>query len=65
MFGDPYYGGNQDYVGWQLIGYPGLRLAMSPQDQAALEAGKLDMTRRSAYDFGGFHEASEDGKHGR
>src|SRR5216684_3237267 len=22
-FGDPYYGGNADFVGWDLIGYPG------------------------------------------
>ena len=23
MFGDPYYGGNANFVGWDLIGYPG------------------------------------------
>jgi gluconate 2-dehydrogenase gamma chain len=22
-FGDPYYGGNANFVGWDLIGYPG------------------------------------------
>ena len=24
-FGDPYYGGNANFVGWDLIGYPGVR----------------------------------------
>ena len=27
-FGDPYYGGNANFVGWDLIGYPGVRLAV-------------------------------------
>ena len=27
-FCDPYYGGNADFVGWDLIGYPGLRMAV-------------------------------------
>ena len=22
-FGDPYYGGNANFVGWDLLGYPG------------------------------------------
>src|SRR5271169_36690 len=26
-FCDPYYGGNADFVGWDLIGFPGLRMA--------------------------------------
>ena len=51
-FGDPYYGGNENFVGWDLLGYPGLRLAVGPADQA------LDATvapvRRSAYDLGMF-----------
>ena len=25
MFGDPYYGGNANFVGWDLLGYPGVR----------------------------------------
>ena len=27
MFGDPYYGGNKNFAGWDLIRYPGPRLA--------------------------------------
>jgi hypothetical protein len=33
MFGDPYYGGNKDFAGWDLIRYPGPRPATSPDDQ--------------------------------
>jgi gluconate 2-dehydrogenase gamma chain len=33
MFGDPYYGGNKNFAGWDLIGYPGPRLATSADDQ--------------------------------
>ena len=33
MFGDPSYGGNRNFAGWDLIRYPGAKLASSPQDQ--------------------------------
>jgi gluconate 2-dehydrogenase gamma chain len=33
MFGDPSYGGNTNFVGWDLIGYPGPRLYVSPEMQ--------------------------------
>ncbi len=33
MFGDPYYGGNKNFAGWDLIKYPGPRLATSQDDQ--------------------------------
>ncbi|HEY7391252.1 MAG TPA: gluconate 2-dehydrogenase subunit 3 family protein [Bryobacteraceae bacterium] len=33
MFGDPYYGGNRNFAGWDLIRYPGPRLAVSAEDQ--------------------------------
>jgi gluconate 2-dehydrogenase gamma chain len=32
-FGDPSYGGNRGLAGWDLIRYPGVRLAVSPDDQ--------------------------------
>ena len=54
MFGDPKYGGNVDFAGWDLINYPGVRLGVSPEDQGLLEADQLDPVRRSAYDFGLF-----------
>lgn len=33
MFSDPYYGGNRNYVGWDLIGYPGVMLATTAEMQ--------------------------------
>jgi hypothetical protein len=34
MFGDPSYGGNAHFAGWDLIGYPGPRMYVPPQMQA-------------------------------
>ena len=59
-FGDPYYGGNRDYVGWELIDYPGVRTAVWPRLQAQLEAGDLPAARRSAYDTEYFDKAVVD-----
>lgn len=56
-FGDPYYGGNRDFVGWDLIKYPGVRTAVSPALQTALEAGELAPNHRSAYDSDNFEKA--------
>ncbi len=56
MFGDPYYGGNYNYIGWDMIGYPGIRLAVSAAEQA--EAAHLPPVRKSAYDFTMFDRAS-------
>jgi len=47
-FGDPYYGGNANFVGWDLIGYPGLRLNVTTEDQRL--GAKLTPTHKSAYD---------------
>ncbi len=55
-FGDPYYGGNANFVGWDLIGFPGLRLNVSAEDQRL--GAKLTPTHRSAYDHDMFTKAS-------
>jgi gluconate 2-dehydrogenase gamma chain len=34
MFGDPSYGGNQNFAGWDLIQYPGPKMYVPPQMQA-------------------------------
>ena len=47
-FCDPYYGGNANFVGWDLIGYPGIRLAVSADDQRMAVRSKP--VRKSAYD---------------
>jgi gluconate 2-dehydrogenase gamma chain len=49
MFSDPYYGGNAHFVGWDLIGYPGIRLTVTEDDQRM--SVKQTPNRRSAYDF--------------
>ena len=56
-FGDPYYGGNQNFVGWDLIRYPGIRTAVSPALQTRLEAGELEPNHRSAYATDTFEKA--------
>jgi len=57
MFGDPYYGGNQDFIGWDLLAYPGVRTNVRPEDQKAYEAGTLKPNHRSAYDSEMFNKA--------
>ena len=62
-FGDPYYGGNANYAGWDLLGYPGVRTMVSAADQQKLEKHELKSNHRSAYDYESFTKASEDHKH--
>jgi gluconate 2-dehydrogenase gamma chain len=56
-FGDPYYGGNAHFVGWDLIGYPGVRTMVSAADQQRLERHDLNATHKSAYDYDAFTKA--------
>jgi gluconate 2-dehydrogenase gamma chain len=51
-FGDPFYGGNRNFAGWDLIGYPGVRLAVTAEQQN-LDARPAP-TRMSAYDYSMF-----------
>ena len=48
-FCDPFYGGNDRFVGWDLLGYPGVRLAATPNDQRM--TAKPAPTHMSAYDY--------------
>ncbi len=54
------YGGNANFVGWDLIGYPGLRMAVTEDDQRM--SVKPTPNRRSAYDVEMF--AKKGGGHG-
>jgi hypothetical protein len=56
-FGDPYYGGNANFVGWDLIRYPGVRTMVSGADQKQLEADGLKPNHKSAYDYDAFTKA--------
>jgi gluconate 2-dehydrogenase gamma chain len=65
-FGDPYYGGNANFVGWDLIGYPGIRTMVTAADQKSLEAHTLKPNHKSAYDYESFTKASARlGSHGQ
>ena len=59
MFSDPHYGGNANFNGWDLIRYPGPRVAVAPEDQSLKPSSKP--YRRSAW---GVAEKSGGG-HGR
>lgn len=66
-FGDPYYGGNANFTGWDLIGYPGVRTNVSADDQRL--GAKLTPNHKSAYDTEMFtkavarHGPAEAGRH--
>jgi gluconate 2-dehydrogenase gamma chain len=45
-FCDPYYGGNANFIGWDLVGYPGIRMAVSADEQGAKAPQPV---RKSAY----------------
>jgi gluconate 2-dehydrogenase gamma chain len=47
-FSDPYYGGNANFVGWEMIGYPGIRVAVSENEQRMNPKPKP--IRKSAYE---------------
>jgi gluconate 2-dehydrogenase gamma chain len=57
-FGDPYYGGNEGFVGWDMLGYPGVRIVVPPtlQRMGQRPAGN----HMSAYDTAMFHKADTD-----
>ena len=58
-FCDPHYGGNRDFIGWEMLAYPGLRLAVGAPQQA-MDA-QPEMTRLSAYDLPMFDSPDDDG----
>ena len=51
-FCDPAYGGNTNFVGWDLLGYPGVRLNVTAADQRMAAYAKP--IRRSAYEYAMF-----------
>jgi gluconate 2-dehydrogenase gamma chain len=38
MFADPVYGGNKDFAGWKLVGFPGTQLYYTSADLASTQA---------------------------
>ena len=54
-FGDPYYGGNANFVGWDMLGYPGVRTTVSAEEQRL--GVTLTPNHQSAYDNAMFNKA--------
>jgi gluconate 2-dehydrogenase gamma chain len=55
-FGDPFYGGNANFVGWDLIGYPGVRTTVAADEQRL--GVVVAPTHKSAYDTEMFTKAT-------
>ena len=55
-FCDPFYGGNANFVGWDLISYPGVRTVVTEADQRI--GITLKPNHKSAYDYAMFNKAS-------
>ena len=62
-FCDPYYGGNQNFVGWDLIAYPGIHLSASETDVA--RGADLAPNHQSAYDNATFTKMASNALLGR
>jgi gluconate 2-dehydrogenase subunit 3-like protein len=52
MFGDPYWGGNARFIGWDLLGYPGLKLVWTAAEQR-LDA-PVKKVHKSVADYANF-----------
>jgi len=63
-FCDPFYGGNANFVGWDLLGYPGVRTIVTADEQRM--GITLKPNHKSAYDYAMFTKAnaSHGGHHG-
>jgi gluconate 2-dehydrogenase gamma chain len=44
MFSDPVYGGNKDFAGWRLVGFPGAQPIYTPADLGSKEAFSREPT---------------------
>jgi gluconate 2-dehydrogenase gamma chain len=55
-FCDPFYGGNANFVGWDLLGYPGVRTIVTADEQRM--GITLTPNHRSAYDYAMFNKAT-------
>jgi gluconate 2-dehydrogenase gamma chain len=56
-FGDPHYGGNRDFIGWEMLNYPGIRLAVAVDEQNM--GADNELVRLSAYDLPMFDADTE------
>ena len=61
-FGDPYYGGNANGIGWKMIGFPGIKLDVPASEQAVNAVPRPG--KKSTYDYALFksHVATKNTK---
>jgi gluconate 2-dehydrogenase gamma chain len=63
MFGDPFHGGNENFVGWDLVGYPGVKIGgVSVAEQAV--GTTLTPVHASGYKFDMFQKKAGAKKQG-
>ncbi|HEY4365098.1 MAG TPA: gluconate 2-dehydrogenase subunit 3 family protein [Bryobacteraceae bacterium] len=62
MFSDPVYGGNKNFAGWDLIGYPGAKMAVAAEDQRMKTLPKP--YRKELYSDTGFRPRTTGENHG-
>jgi gluconate 2-dehydrogenase gamma chain len=55
-FCDPFYGGNDNFIGWDLLGYPGVRTIATADEQRM--GITLKPNHKSAYDYAMFNKAT-------
>jgi gluconate 2-dehydrogenase gamma chain len=58
MFGDPIYGGNKKFAGWDLIGYPGVRMPVPAKYQKI--GATVPKAHKSTYADGQFPKAKKE-----
>jgi hypothetical protein len=58
MFGDPVYGGNKNFAGWDLVGYPGVRMPVPARDQKI--GATVKPAHKSTYADGQFPKAKKE-----
>lgn len=58
MFGDPYYGGNANFIGWDLLDFPGVRLEFNEEEQGL--NFPIVKAHRSAYSYNMFKDMSKE-----
>jgi hypothetical protein len=58
MFGDPVYGGNKNFAGWDLVGYPGVTMPVPARDQKI--GAVVKRAHKSTYAGGQFPKAKRE-----
>jgi gluconate 2-dehydrogenase gamma chain len=58
MFSDPVYGGNQDFAGWNLLNYPGVRMPVPAKYQQV--GAQVPKAHKSTYAGGQFAKAKKE-----